>query len=61
MDNKEILSSNSTLESLGIKSEYFRITIIEYKSLEYYGFTKNIEIKRNQFKDFVIEDDKKFC
>ena len=29
--------------------------------MEYYGFTKNIEIKRNQFKDFFIEDDKQFC
>ena len=29
--------------------------------MEYYGFTKNIDIKRNQFKDFFIEDDKQFC
>ena len=29
--------------------------------MEYYWFTKNIEIKRDKFKDFFIEDDKQFC
>ncbi len=59
IDNKEILVNDQSLEKIGLK-EYTRLTIIEYKSLEFYGFTKETQIKRDVFKDFFIEDDRSF-